>query len=104
VSDFYIEKPDRYLRPVLCLAIAATFCAWATLQAMETRQLTHRLTHTLGQLRQEQRILQDERRNLLVEYATVTDYGQVRTEALRLGMIEPQLETDSLIFLAENAP
>lgn len=93
----------RHRRPLLTVLAAACFFAWAVQQVIVQRAKTQRLTHMLGTLQQQQRILQDERRSLFLEYVTATDYARLRAAASDLRMREPRLEDGSLVFIGSGS-
>lgn len=91
-------------RPRLVLFLAAAFFCAALQNAMEQRHRMRLLTGELDSLREESRALKDEKRSLLLEYMTVTDYEKLRSAAAGLGMREPEIGDGTLLFFAGEQP
>lgn len=91
-------------RPVPCLLACAAFFGMALQNAMEHRHRARQLTGELDALRQESRVLKDEKRSLFLEHMTVTEYEQLRAAAAGLGMREPEIGDGTLVFFTEETP
>ena len=92
----------REKRALLLCVIAATFFLWTLQTVIAERHQTRLLINDISKSQQKERELQNEKRNLYLEYATLTDYGILLSIAVSQGMEEPSLENDTLIFIEEQ--
>ncbi len=90
------------LRPILVLFFAALFFVWTAQDAMSRRNQVRELTQHLDALQGQSRALQDEQRSVLLEYMTITGYVELRDAAAQLGMLEPDSDDDSLMFVSRG--
>ena len=94
---------SELLRPVLVLLFAAVFFVWTAQDAMSRRNQVRELTQHLDALQEQSRALQDEQRSVSLEYMTITGYAELRDAASILGMYEPDLGDDSLMFVSDGS-